>query len=232
MLKGRLDLTITEHVFSMRSMRSSRELNSIKDDSSDRELRLLSAIERDPEASQRSFSRRLGIALGLTNLLLHNLAGKGYVRITRAGWKRWLYNLTPAGVSRKVLLTIAYVHRFLDDYHRVRQMVRLELEPLGLNEESRIAVYGTGEFAELVYLALRETGIEELDVFGQSPSSNGKFLGMFVQDISTLRPEEYDRVVLADLRDSKSSLTTLHDLRVAPEKVITFFGAGEVSEEG
>ena len=111
-------------------MRSRRELTiSSEEDRSDRELRLLSAVDVSPEASQRALSRRVGIALGLTNLLLRNLAEKGYMRITRADWRRWLYTLTPSGLSRKVQLTLAYVHRILNHYQQVRQMLRTEMEP-------------------------------------------------------------------------------------------------------
>ena len=112
-----------------------------------RELQLLSEVERRPEASQRELANRLGIALGMANLLLHNLAQKGYLRITRAGWRRWMYALTPAGISRKIHLTLAYVQRFLDQYKRVRRILRKELETLALHAESRVAIYGTGEIA-------------------------------------------------------------------------------------
>ena len=89
-----------------------------------RELRLLAEVESSPEVTQRELSKRAGMALGLTNLMLRSLAQKGYIRATQAGWKRWLYNLTPKGFSRKLRLTIAYVHRVMDDYQNVRATLR------------------------------------------------------------------------------------------------------------
>ena len=59
------------------------------------ELRLLSQVEDSPEVTQRELSQRVGIALGLTNVLLRNLVQKGYIRATQANWKRWIYTLTP-----------------------------------------------------------------------------------------------------------------------------------------
>jgi DNA-binding MarR family transcriptional regulator len=120
-----------------------------------RELRMLSEVHSTPGTTQRDLSRQIGIALGLTNVLLRNLVEKGYVRITQASWKRWMYALTPSGFSRKIQLTVAYVHRVLDHYQEVRQTLREELQTVHLNEESRVAIFGTGEFAELVYLGLR-----------------------------------------------------------------------------
>ena len=161
----------------MNTMRSQNEHSPSNDRSSNRELRLLSEVDRTPEANQRDLSQRVGIALGVTNVLLKSLAQKGYVRITHAGWKRWLYALTPEGFTRKIQLTVGFVRRTLDDYQQVRQTLREELRPFALNEESRVAMCGTGSFAELVYMALKETGIEEIDCFCLGPLGRGQVLG-------------------------------------------------------
>ena len=188
---------------------------------------MLSEVEATPEASQRDLSRRMGIALGLTNVLLRNLAQKGYIRATQAGWKRWIYAITPSGFTRKVQLTVSYIHRFLDHYQQVRQTLRGELASLALNDESRVAIYGTGELAELVYLGLRELGIEEIDVFGLDGSIGGRFLGMSVRGGSALNPEEYDRVVVALLQDTDTICGELRQMGVGLDKLVTFFANGE-----
>ena len=212
-------------------MRSRDERSDITDDSSYRELRLLSEVQRTPEASQRDLSRRMGIALGLTNLLLRSLAEKGYVQITHSGWKRWLYALTPAGFSRKVHLTLGYIRGFLDHYQSVRQRLRDELELLALHAESRIAIYKTGDFAELVYLGLKEIGVEEIDIFAPEGSAEGKFLGMPVREATNMRSEDYDLVVVGLLEDTKSSYVELRDLGISPAKLVTFFGDYAAGEE-
>ena len=208
------------------NMRSDDEPSNLIMDSKYRELRLLSEVQQAPDATQRTLARRLGIALGLTNVMLKNLKTKGYVRITQASWQRWLYALTPAGFTRKIQLTVAYIHRVLDHYQQVRQTLREELEPLELNEESRVAIFGTGEFAEVVYLGLKELGIEEIDVFRTGNPDGDRFLGMPVRASATLRPEQYDKVVVAMLNVSPSSLDELQSLGVAPSNVVTFFSDG------
>ena len=204
-------------------MRSAPEQINGSDDSADRELRILAEVEADPQTSQRSLSRRVGIALGLTNLLLRNLADKGYLRITQAGWKRWVYALTPAGVSRKLQLTAAYVHRILGQYQRVRQLVRSEIESLDLHRESSIAIYGTGELAELVYLALREMNIEEVDFYSSGAPDGRRFLGMRVRDVSDLQPNEYDWFLVGIMEAPETSYAILKDHGVASDKLITLF---------
>lgn len=187
------------------------------------EMKLLAEVERTPQTSQRSLARRMGIALGITNMLLRNLVQKGYVRATRAGWRRWLYTLTPSGISRKLHLTVAYIHRILAQYEWVRDTLRERLVPLELHEESRVALYGTGEFAELVYLGLKEQGVEQVDIFGQPGTPVARFIGMPVRDLSTLKDEEYDHIMITFLNDAHQGVKDLRARGLDPGKLVTFF---------
>jgi DNA-binding MarR family transcriptional regulator len=195
-----------------------------------RDLQLLSEVVDNPEVTQRQLSRKVGIALGLTNVLLRNLMQKGYIRVSHATWKRRLYTLTPEGFSHRIRLTVTYVYRVLDHYKKVRHTLGEQLEPLALNAESRVAIYGTGEFAELVYLGLRDIGIEEIDVFAQNSPATNKFLGMPVRDLSAMKPEEYDRVVVAILSGVDAVGTEFPELKGLPDKLVTFFRDGKIRE--
>ena len=204
-------------------MRSKSEQTDAVENDPARELMILTEVQDSPQTSQRRLAQSLGVSLGLTNLLLRNLTRKGYVRITRAGWRRWLYALTPAGFSRKVQLVVAYIHRFLDQYRLIRRTLREELDTLALHAESRIAIYGTGEFAELVYLGLRELSIEEVDIFAKEEKEGARFLGMPVRDVATLRPDQYDRVMVADLEDVQTISANLRKLGVTSDQLVTLF---------
>jgi DNA-binding MarR family transcriptional regulator len=191
-----------------------------------REMRLLTEVEETPDITQRELSKQLGIALGLTNILLRNLAQKGYVRVAHASWKRRLYTLTPEGFSHRVRLMVTYIHQVLDHYQGVRQTLREQMEPLALNEESRVAIYGTGEFAELIYLGLKELSIEEIDVFELKSPPGRRFLGMPVRDLGTLQTESYDRVVIGHLKPSSSAISELQQRGVSSEQMVKFFSNG------
>ena len=207
-------------------MRSENERQDLIEPSAHRELQILSEVEESPEVTQRDLSRRTGTALGLTNVLLRNLVQKGYVRASQANWKRWLYTLTPEGISHKIRLTTAYIHRVLDHYQKVRQTLREQLEPLRLHEESRIAIYGTGEFAKLVYLGLKELGIEEIEVYGPEGQTDQKFLGMPVRDLNSLNPDQYDRVLIGYLGNQDSTRSQLSEQGVNSDKLVVFFSSG------
>lgn len=205
-------------------MRSSNELQSSEQvPTVQPELQILIELEDTPDITQRELSKRVGIALGLTNVLVRNLTKKGFLRVSQATWKRRLYTLTPEGFSHRIRLMKGYVNRFLHDYNQVRQSLREQLDLLALNSESRIAICGTGEFAELVYLGLREFGIEEFAVFAAYDPRPAKFLGLQINDVTKLDPEHFDWVFIGQLQGTGTIRTQLQDRGVAAERLITFY---------
>jgi hypothetical protein len=97
------------------------------------------------------------------------------------------------------------------------------LEPLALNSESRIAICRTGQFAELVFLGLKEIGIEEIDFFDEKLPDGGRFLGTPVQNISQIQSSQYDRIVIASVGVLDPLKQTLVDQGFDPEQLVTFF---------
>ena len=206
-------------------MRSDDEQQNPLDSRVYRDLRLMSEVDETPEVNQRQLSLRLGIALGLTNVLLKNLVQKGYVRVSNASWKRRLYNLTPEGLAHKLRLTTGYISRVLDHYQNVRQTLREQMEGLDVNEESRIAVCGTNEFAELVYLGLKEIGIEDIAFYSKGNAVGERFLGVPVEDVKKINSNDYDKLVIAELHGFEDLSQILSDLGVPEQKVVTFFSS-------
>ena len=176
-------------------MRSENEHVDKIEDISYKELRVLEEIDQDPELTQRQLSRRMGVALGVGNLLLKNLAKKGYVKVTHLSWKRWIYVITPKGMTRKVNLTLSYIESFLGHYRRVKKILKENFNSLTLNKESKVAIVGTGELAELAYLALLDIGVDEIDVFGNEHDKH-VFLGMDVVSIQNIEAEDYSKIVV------------------------------------
>lgn len=126
---------------------------------------ILLHIEADQTVSQRRLSERLGIALGLTNLLLRRVVAKGWVKVIHVRPNHARYLLTPAGIAAKTRLTREYLQGTLQFYTDARERVRdrfrelsAELDALGLSK--RIVFYGAGEIAEIGYISLQETDLQ------------------------------------------------------------------------
>src|SRR6187549_2630640 len=120
-----------------------------------RDLQLLEALEHESTITQRMLATRLGIALGLTNLYLKRLIRKGYVKCVTVSPNRLIYSLTPKGMARKARLTYEFMKYSLDFYRDARQHLRRSLAQ-AVAQQTRIAMYGTGDAAELVFLLVRD----------------------------------------------------------------------------
>jgi DNA-binding MarR family transcriptional regulator len=189
----------------------------------ERELEILAAIGEGTPLTQRALAQRLGVALGLANLYLKRLAKKGYIKVTDfprkpAARKRLRYLLTPKGIAEKTRLTYEYMGRSLALYRLARETLREALSHLAQDGLKRIALYGTGEAAELAYLTLKEYGLEPVGVFDRNPG--GVFLGIKVRDYRDLAAEEVDRIILATFDKPKVHLPDLLTLGLPLEKLL------------
>jgi EPS-associated MarR family transcriptional regulator len=88
------------------------------------EFELLYLIETEPGLTQRQIADRLGISLGKTNYCLKALTGKGAIKFAnfRASKNklRYIYVLTPKGVSQRLAMTQRFLQRKLGEYERLK----------------------------------------------------------------------------------------------------------------
>lgn len=90
-------------------------------------LRLLRALESNPELSQRQLAAQLGVSLGGVNYALKALVERGSVKahnFRKSDNKvAYLYVLTPQGVVEKASLATAFLGRKLEEYEVLRQEI-------------------------------------------------------------------------------------------------------------
>lgn len=188
----------------------------------ERDLEILTAVGEGRPLTQRALAQRLGVALGLANLYVKRLVGKGLIKITDfprkpAARKRLRYVLTPRGLSEKSRLTYEYAAYSLGIYRRTRETLREALRET--NGMTRIALYGTGEAAELAYITLKEFGLEPSAVFADE--ATGQFLGVPIHPVSGLSPRDFDGVIIATFERPEARLATLAAAGFASQQLLS-----------
>ena len=86
-------------------------------------LGLLTAVEKNSRVTQRSVSRDLGIALGLTNSYLKRCVKKGLIKVQSAPANRYAYYLTPMGFAEKSKLTAEFLSQGFRYFRLARQQI-------------------------------------------------------------------------------------------------------------
>lgn len=183
-----------------------------------RDLILLTEVERDGAVTQRSLATKLGVALGLTNLYLKRLARKGYIKITTIPSHRVRYLLTPQGFAEKSRLTYLYMEYSLSHYRDMRARLREALSLVAQNGAKRVVIYGTGELAEMAYLSLREMQLTLVGFVDDDRQQS--FLSYPVWSSDVLNEWEFDAVLLADFDQAAGHRTKLGQCHVPDSKII------------
>lgn len=183
-----------------------------------RDLIILTELERDGAVTQRSLATKLGVALGLTNLYLKRLARKGYVKITTIPSRRIRYLLTPQGFAEKSRLTYLYMQYSLVHYRDMRARLRGILSRLTEDGGTRVVIFGTSELAELAYLSLQEMDLTLVGVINEGTAET--FLSLPVSAPDALKGWEFDAVLLADLDRSQEHRELLLQQQVPNGKVL------------
>ena len=103
-------------------------------------LRLLRAIEANPQATQRELAEALGVSLGKTHYCLRALVDKGWVKVRnfRASPNKlgYVHVLTRPGLEAKAQLTVSFLRRKVAEYESLRHEIELLRREAGLAESS------------------------------------------------------------------------------------------------
>lgn len=188
--------------------------------------RILQAIERGP-VSQRALSRDLGIALGLTNLLVRRLATRGLIRVARIKPRRVRYLLTPAGIAEKTRMSQVMLRRAVDRFRVARGRVQETFETVSRSwpneaDVKPVMFYGSGEMAEIGFVCLQDSDLELVGVFDDA--GKGRFFGVAVHTPDSLSPSllaaaGHARLIVMSLRDRDVLARQIACTGIPPESV-------------
>jgi hypothetical protein len=193
--------------------------------------RLLEEIERQEGLTQRQLSSELHIALGLTNLLVKRVIGKGWVKVVNVKRNRLSYLITPAGIAEKTRITRDYFHNTIRLYTETRERVRGRLEELsatwpaaaGSAEPKRVVFYGAGEVAEIAFICLQGMDLHLVGVVDDRPKKP-QFLGMPIHPASALKGGQlaglpFDRLAVMSFRRANQIRSRIEALDLPMEQV-------------
>ncbi len=178
-------------------------------------LDLLDVLASDASLSQKSLSERIGVAVGLVNMLVRRAVRKGYIKVSQAPVRRYAYYLTPKGFAEKSRLVSEYLQVSLDFYRHARADYCRTLERARAMGHTRIALVGAGELAEIAILSAGDLGISLVAVMDAETNR------MSVQGVPVVRSSD-------DLDVDVFLLTDGRDPQAAHDRLAARFGSARV----
>jgi DNA-binding MarR family transcriptional regulator len=191
---------------------------------------ILQAIANGDRITQRAVSKNLGVALGLTNLLIRRLGAKGYVRVTGIGTRHVRYLMTPAGWQALGRATRASLENTVHLYTQTREQIRAGLSQFSATHqpndagEKPVIFYGAGDVAEIAFVSLQTTDLKLVGVVDDRRT--GQFFHLPIRPSDLLTTESldgvrYDYVVVTSFRHSDAIAMRLA-ARAVPRARVSF----------
>jgi len=129
----------------------------------EKEFKVMEEVSRDKNLTQRKISQRLGLSLGMTNLIIRKLANKGYIKIKGLNRRKVQYILTPQGFAEKTKKSYRYLLRIIDSLKtmkkKIQRLILMEYE----KGETHFIILGDGELADIVELSFKDLNNSKLE---------------------------------------------------------------------
>ena len=143
----------------------------IKEKSGDldiRELEILERLENNGHLTQRDLSKEVGIALGLVNHLLKKMVNKGWIKIKNIDAKKIRYLITPEGAREKSSLLYKRVESTIHFYLEAKRVIKDKVIHLKNEGIEDVSIYGINHISEVLFIVLKELGLELAHVVDDS----------------------------------------------------------------
>jgi len=181
-------------------------------------FRILDEVSKDGALTQRGLSRRLGVALGLTNLYLKRLGQKGLIKVVNLKANRLRYELTPSGIAQKTTMAFQYVQDSYVFYREARKSLTRTFDGIKSEGARSVVLYGTGDLAEIALLSLQEAQLDVVAVVSARHAGQS-LCGKPVRPPASLSDTAYDRIVVIE-RDRDEVMAALGTLGVDVSNVM------------
>ena len=189
---------------------------------------ILQAIASGERVTQRSLASNLGVALGLTNLLIRRLVGKGYVRMAGMGTRHVRYLMTPSGWEALGRVTRDSLENTVHLYTQTREHIRITLSAVSdrcevdTSGQKRVVFYGAGDVAEIAYVSLQRTDLTLVGVVDDR--RRGRFFDVKICSPECLSADAldgvpYSHVIVASIRHGEAIQARIKERGIPPGRV-------------
>jgi len=128
----------------------------------DYELKIIDEIGKNLNTTQRRISRKIGLSLGMTNIVMKRLIAKGHVKVKGLNRRNVQYILTPRGFAEKLKKTHRYLLKTVETLKTVKEKIQDTVLEYYEKGEKNFTILGNGELADIVEMSLRDMGKRDL----------------------------------------------------------------------
>lgn len=131
----------------------------------EKEFAVIHEISNHHKPTQRDVAKKVGISLGLTNLIIKRLIKKGYIKIKEVPPRTVQYMLTPKGFAEKTKKSYQFTLKTISLIKTVKESIQdIIIKEYNLGARDFV-ISGNGELPILIEIALRDLNLKGIDYF-------------------------------------------------------------------
>src|SRR3989338_3240925 len=134
------------------------------DNLNEREFELINIVGANLGANQRSLSQLMNLSLGMTNMLIRRLIGKGYIRIRQLNKRKVEYLLTPKGFSEKVQKSVKYTLKTIHSISLIKNHAKKVIARFYEQGVRNFYILGSSDLAILIEMSIRDTHLQNCKI--------------------------------------------------------------------
>lgn len=132
---------------------------------SEKEYAVIKQITSDGLSDQRKMAKNTGISLGLTNLIIKQLIGKGYVKAKQLNRRKIQYTLTPKGFSEQARRSYRFTLRTINTLKSMKQKIQEIIMAEYNKGRNEFVIYGNSELNDLLEITFHDINNPDIKVF-------------------------------------------------------------------
>ncbi|MDC1153795.1 MarR family EPS-associated transcriptional regulator [Candidatus Pelagibacter sp.] len=193
-----------------------------KDINNKNDFEILRLIAKNPDISQRKLSKELGFSLGKLNYCIKSLQKKGLIKIQNfkenKNKLKYLYILTPLGISKKTKLTVSFIKNKISEYDK---LIKEEASVLENNNKlkEQVKEFGIGHNSSILNPQIEENKTRTKPLF-KTIQVNLKRRTVIVDDVLSLHEgspiPSWIELSIIDVCNRSCSFCPKSDPKVAP----------------
>jgi len=162
-----------------------------------RRLSVLMAVHDDAKTSQHKIASKTKLSSSMVNNYIKEFRKTGFVQVSGETNRTQRYHLTSKGEKELLTLLLDYSAEIVRLYGNAKRVLAERLKGIHQEGIESVALFGAAETAEIVYAALRESGLSVTGIVDSSPQKQGtRFNGFSVQPPETLKTMKAEAVVI------------------------------------
>ncbi len=191
------------------------------------QFNILNLLASDPHMTQAELAQRCDLSVAMVNNYMKELRGAGLLDYRCRSTKSVSYHITPSGREKAESVRHELLDEMIGLFAQAKDEIRSIVRARAPEALNRVVLYGTGNLAEVAFLAIESAGVEVVGVCDHNSDKVGRiWCGRKILSLSQVLSLQPDVVIVAECERVTEILGELEPLRTQGMRILQLWETG------